>query len=315
MSWYQFKDYVSVAEKKQIAQETVKKLQKKGKKINPIVITGKNIASTFWGKAWCKNLESYRDYENRLPRGRSYVRNGAVIDLQIEQGKIEAQVQGSRLYKVSIEIVSLTKKHWNELIKQCSSKISSLIELLQGKFSNNVMEIITAKSTGLFPEPSEIKLNCSCPDHAIMCKHVAAVLYGIGSRLDFNPEELFVLRSVNHLELINISDKSSTLTKSKKATQLNENDLSSLFDIDIEQSGQNKNNNKEEHTKIFKPAKKVKEKTKLPEEIPLKTTTKPSKKTVKKKKTIKKTVKSNQRVKSKSKSSIKPKIKSKNVKK
>lgn len=242
MSWFGFPKYVSVAERREKAEKKIQALKKKGQVLHPISLTGRTIASTVWGKGWCKHLESLSDYENRLPRGRMYVRNGSIIDLQINQGTIKAMVQGSHLYNVTITISILAQDKWQNLVSECAGKIGSLIELLQGKFSQNVMEIITNKEKGLFPKSNDIVLNCSCPDYAAMCKHVAAVLYGVGARLDTKPEELFVLRSVDHLKLINTSKAFDALTKSKtSAKQLDENDLSSLFDIEIESSVHDKN--------------------------------------------------------------------------
>jgi uncharacterized Zn finger protein len=166
------------------------------------VIKGRTIAHSFWGKSWCENLESYSDFENRLPRGRTYVRNGSVVDLQIGPGKITALVSGSALYKVTIEIAALPARHWRATKSRCAGQIGSLVELLQGRLSESVMDIVTARTDGLFPKPSEIKMSCSCPDWAGMCKHVAAVMYGVGARLDQRPELLFCLRKVDQLELI-----------------------------------------------------------------------------------------------------------------
>ena len=154
-------------------------LRKKGADIQPVVIEGRQIASSFWGEAWCDHLESFSDFENRLPRGRSYVRNGSVCHLAIDKGQIEAKVSGSELYTVKIAIKTLPDKRWKELKRRCTGQIGSLIELLQGNLSDQVMEVVTDRSNGLFPLPGEISLQCSCPDWATMCKHVAAVLYGV----------------------------------------------------------------------------------------------------------------------------------------
>src|SRR4249919_1725963 len=121
MGWhYGFKPYVSVARKRAQALKTIASLQKKGQKLSPVTIEGNKIARTFWGKAWCDNLESYSDYENRLPRGRTYVRNGSVVDLQIAPGKVTARVSGSEVYKVSVTIAPLPDKAWQQIKKQCS---------------------------------------------------------------------------------------------------------------------------------------------------------------------------------------------------
>jgi uncharacterized Zn finger protein len=228
--------YVSVAERRRKAAKKVAALQKKGKITHPVHITGKTIARTFWGKSWCDNLEAYSDFSNRLPRGRTYVRNGSVIDLQISKGGITAMVSGSSIYQVKITILPLERPQWKAVIEHCSGQIDSLVELLQGKLSQGVMEIITCKKRGLFPSPQQISMNCSCPDGAVMCKHVAAVLYGVGARLDETPELFFELRNVDYAELITAAVSKNSLkqtTKSKKVIQ--STDLSGLFGIDLDE--------------------------------------------------------------------------------
>ena len=226
--------YVSVSERKKKAEKVVAQMLKRGERVSPVRIDGRTIAKTFWGKAWCQHLESFSDYENRLPRGRTYARNGSVIHLKIDTGKIEALVQGSSLYKIEIDVKRTDAKRWQAILDQCSGEIDSMIELLQGKLSSGVMKTITNKESGLFPKPADISLACSCPDWAGMCKHVAAVLYGVGARLDEEPELLFKLRHVNHLDLIN----SSTLKvagKTTKSTQVvSDDELSDLFGIDLD---------------------------------------------------------------------------------
>jgi uncharacterized Zn finger protein len=238
MSWnyYGFRPYVSVAQRRAKAAREMAKLAKKGKVIRPIQIEGRTIARTFWGKAWCDNLESYMDYENRLPRGRTYVRNGSVVHLDIRPGEIEAQVSGSELYKVNIRIAPAAKAKWKRLCGECAGTIGSLIELLQGRFSDHVMGVITRKETGLFPAPAEIELKCSCPDWATMCKHVAAVLYGVGARLDQNPELLFALRSVNHKELVTRAAAATDLAGKKPAAgpELAESEIGAVFGIELD---------------------------------------------------------------------------------
>lgn len=229
--------YVPVSQRKATAAKKVKEQEKKGNILNPITIEGRTIAKTFWGKAWCENLESYSDYSNRLPRGRTYARNGSIVDLQVNPGQIKAQVMGSSLYQISIEIHSMAQAKWASIIQACSGKIDSLIELLQGKFSKAVMEIITEKSQGLFPKPQEISMRCSCPDSASMCKHIAAVLYGIGASLDTSPERLFILRQVDHMDLI-ASASAASLEKAG-ATDVVFDDLSSLFDIEMDDGSSN----------------------------------------------------------------------------
>jgi uncharacterized Zn finger protein len=203
MAWFgEFRPYVSVAERRRRGAREASKRKKKGETLAPVTIAGRKIATTFWGKAWCDHLESHSDYENRLPRGRAYVRNGSVIDLQIREGRATALVQGSELYEVSVEIARLSKARWTKIVSACTGQIDSLVELLQGKLSRAVLEIVTHRESGIFPAPTQIELRCSCPDAATMCKHVAAALYGVGARLDEKPELLFLLRGVDHLVLL-----------------------------------------------------------------------------------------------------------------
>ena len=180
------------------------KLRKKGKDIQPVEIEGRTIARSFWGKRWCEHLESFSDYANRLPRGRTYVRNGSVCHLAIQPGRIDAIVSGSELYDVTIRIAKLKAAVWTSVKSRCSGQIGSMLELLQGKLSQQVMGVVLDRERGLFPKPGEIMFDCSCPDWATMCKHVASVLYGVGSRLDDRPESLFLLRDVDTAELIAI---------------------------------------------------------------------------------------------------------------
>ena len=194
MSWYSFRPYVSVAERRRQAAQTAKKMAKGGRTLSPVQLTGRAIARTFWGKSWCANLESYSDYANRLPRGRSYVRNGSVIDLRLDAGKVSALVQGSSLYKIEIGITALPRKAWEQFTSRCAGKVTNLLDLLQGRLSKEILQEIATPGTSLFPAPKEIKLSCSCPDWADMCKHVAAVLYGVGARLDEKPELFFTLQ-------------------------------------------------------------------------------------------------------------------------
>ena len=199
MEW---RPYVPVAVRHARARREMDRLRKKGKSIQPVEIEGRTIARSFWGKRWCDHLESFSDYANRLPRGRTYVRNGSVCHLEIHPGRIGAIVMGSELYDVTIRIGKLKAAVWKSIKHRCSGQIGSVLELLQGKLSKQVMGVVTDRQHGLFPKPGEIRFDCSCPDWAAMCKHVASVLYGVGSRLDDRPESLFLLRGVDTAELI-----------------------------------------------------------------------------------------------------------------
>lgn len=239
MSWhYGFAPYVPVARRRaQAAVEAAKMAKKEKRTLTPIRLDGRKIATSFWGKAWCDNLESYSDFENRLPRGRTYVRNGSVIDLQIERGKVKALVSGSEVYRVTIDITTVPAAKWERIKTDCARSVSSLIDLLQGRFDKGVMQRLTEHEGGLFPQPSEIEMKCSCPDWAVMCKHVAATLYGVGARLDVAPELLFTLRNVDHLELISQAMDSGNLDrnlKSQAGVALAGADLEEIFGIDLD---------------------------------------------------------------------------------
>jgi uncharacterized Zn finger protein len=224
-----------VAQRRARAILKMEKLRKKGVNIQPVRIEGRQIARTFWGRAWCEHLESFSDYENRLPRGRTYVRNGSVCHLDIAKGRIAAKVSGSEVYDIRITIKPLSKDKWRRVKDSCAGQVGSLLELLRGKLSDHVMAVVTDKDRGLFPRPGEISLDCSCPDWADMCKHVAAVLYGIGARLDEKPELLFILRGVDHAELVTEDAAKAVVTKAKKADRrtLDESELSEVFGIDV----------------------------------------------------------------------------------
>jgi uncharacterized Zn finger protein len=235
MDYYDWKPYVPVATRRANAAREAAKLGKRGRPLMPVTIEGRAIAKTFWGKAWCDNLERYSDYANRLPRGRTYVRNGSVLDLQVTPGVVKAIVSGSDLYRIQVEVGAVPKRHWSAVCKDCAGAIDSLVELLQGRLSQGVMARICHQKTGLFPSPAEITFTCSCPDWASMCKHVAAVLYGIGARLDEKPDLLFALRKVNQQDLISRAGSGLIATgRGGKASRvLEEDDLSAMFGIEM----------------------------------------------------------------------------------
>ena len=277
MSRYSFyPPYVPVAERKRKAAAAAKKLSaKSGRALAPVTLATKKIATTFWGKAWCDNLEAYSDYANRLPRGRSYVRNGSVIDLQITNGKVEALVQGSDLYKIAIGFKPLAPKRWADFKARSAGKVTNLLDLLQGRLSKEILADLTAKGAGLFPAPKEIELGCSCPDWADMCKHVAAVLYGVGARLDEKPELFFTLRGVKMEELLSAATATAT-TPIAGATApgqgLEDAALSEIFGVEIEAAAPlpvppaapGKRTQKISPTKRAKPAVKAKRKAAAP---------------------------------------------------
>ncbi len=242
MSWgQQWAPYVSVAQKLNKAVRHAAQIAKKQKRNpEPVVLQSRQIAKTFWGKSWCDNLTSYQDYSNRLPRGATYVRNGSVVDLVIKPKLVEAIVAGSEPYKVRIEIRQLETKRWKAIRSDCSQSIDSLLDLLSGKLSDGVMRRLTEQKTGLFPAPAEIKMSCSCPDYSSCCKHLAAVMYGVGARLDKRPELLFLLRGVDHQELVSQAIAAGNLDRELASTggTLDRQDLGAIFGIELESGGE-----------------------------------------------------------------------------
>jgi uncharacterized Zn finger protein len=255
----QWPEYISVAERKNRVAKRVAKLRKKGQDLNPVICQGRKIARTFWGESWCKNLEQYSDYKNRLPRGRSYLRHGSVLDLRILEGTVTALVYGQELYDVNITFKTLPNAKWDKISAQCSTEIGSIIELLGGKLSDNVIRIITRRGEGLFPHPSEIKMDCNCPDWATMCKHVSATLYGIGVRLDEDPALFFKLRGKDYNELVGKASERIAGDGDSDPDTNDIGDLSEIFGIEMD-DGQEKKSPKVTAKKTNKKVK-VKKKT------------------------------------------------------
>jgi uncharacterized Zn finger protein len=235
MAYYEWRPYVSAAERRALGRQAMARRRKKGLSVEPVEVKGRTIARSFWGRAWCDHLEKFSDFANRLPRGRTYVRNGSVCHLEIASGMVRAMVMGSDLYEVRVTVKKLGKSRWRAVKTQCAGGIATLLELLEGRLSEGVMAVVTDRDRGIFPLPREIALECSCPDWAVMCKHVAAVLYGVGARLDERPELLFLLRGVDHEELISTEPSAAAVVGNKRGgrRRIAQGDLAAVFDIDL----------------------------------------------------------------------------------
>jgi uncharacterized Zn finger protein len=205
--WMGWPPYVPMADRRESAARHLAELARQGRVTQPVVPRGRrrHLARTFWGRAWCDNLHAYAVLANRLERGRRYLRGGLVIDLRIAPGRVEALVSGSDVYDIRLDIKRIPRERWRAVVKACSGKIDSVVELLAGRFDESVMQQVCRQGAGLFPAPAEMTFQCTCPDgthRGWLCKHVAATLYGVGIRLDEEPELLFRLRQVDHGELI-----------------------------------------------------------------------------------------------------------------
>lgn len=263
MNYFPFPEYIPVGERKRRNEKAVARLIKQGKNVLPVTIQGTTIAKTFWGKSWCKNIESYQDYAYRLGRGRSYVRHGSVLDLQITPGLVTALVAGSspRPYAIKISIAPLPADRWATLRQTCTGRIDSLLSLVQGRLPDEILRAFCHLETGLFPSPREIILRCDCPDSAGLCKHLAAVMYAIGARLDQSPELFFLLRGLDQNELLSTA-AIDTLTAAP--AELDTADLADTFGIDFDSPD------------IPSPAKKATAKPKPKKVAAKKTTSKPA---------------------------------------
>ena len=243
MRYYEddYPPYVPVAERRAKAEKKLQQLRKQQPNIKPVIITGNALAATWWGKSWNNNLERYADYSNRIGRGRSYVRHRAVLDLQIAPGHVTALVQGSEAqpYRVAITIDKLSPSHWHAIRTACAGCFDSLSALLAGTFPQALKDLFFAKDAGLFPSPREIHLDCSCPDWASMCKHVAAALYGVGARLDEDAKLFFTLRGMTIDDIITqtVADTTQTLLRKaerQSANVLDDVDLGDVFGIQLD---------------------------------------------------------------------------------
>lgn len=169
------------------------------------------FSRTWWGDRFIQALEAFTD-DNRLKRGRSYARGGKVKSFEIEKNKITAKVRGSvnayfgvykePTYNIDIEITPIAKTRWSEVIQRLSSKASIISRLLLNEVPENIEDTFDDLGLHLLPQSSkDFKTNCSCPDYANPCKHIAGVYYLVASQLDNNPWLLFELRGLSKAEL------------------------------------------------------------------------------------------------------------------
>lgn len=239
MAWDgEWPEYVPVRERIARAKTRAAKALGKGKALSPVVIEGRGIAHSFWGKSWCDHMESFRDYENRLPRGKNYVRNGSVVHLALAPGRVSAKVAGSTgVYDVTLEVAPLAPAAWKALKTACAGQVASLLDLLRGRLSDGVMRHVADRERGLFPKPREFTMDCTCPDPAGMCKHIAAVCYGVGARLDAEPELLFVLRGVDAGELAADTGVNAVLQQGAAGAKKKRvaGNLAEIFGLDAEE--------------------------------------------------------------------------------
>ncbi len=229
-----YPEYVSAAERRLRAERHREELAREDVAPRPVEVEGREIATTFWGKAWCAHIAALADLATRLPRGRSYVRGGAVVHLELSRGAVRARVSGTELYRVEIGVAPLAAARWRAVRRACAGRIATAVELLSGRLSAAVMAVLCDPGRGIFPRSDELELSCSCPDGARLCKHLAAVLYGVGARLDRAPELLFALRGVELDELVAAAGQAGARAGGgAPAAPFSDAELEELFGIEL----------------------------------------------------------------------------------
>jgi uncharacterized Zn finger protein len=162
------------------------------------------FGQSWWAQRWIGVLESF-DIGARLGRGRSYARGGQVLSIDIDKGKVKAQVQGSRPkpYAITITIQALSRSEWKKLANALSGQAIFAAKLLAGEMPQDIEQVFTEAGLSLFPQKSQdLETDCSCPDWSNPCKHIAAVYYLLGEEFDRDPFLLFKLRGLSREELI-----------------------------------------------------------------------------------------------------------------
>lgn len=189
-----------------------------------------NLCKSFWGRTWCRHLDSFSHWEQRLPRGRRILRSGNVYGLTVEPGLIHAYVASDDLYEVRISVTPMNDELWEKITKSAGSQAFSLLDLWEGRLSDTLLEVLTCREDGLFPQPGDVRICCQCMDWADVCDHGAAVLYGTGILFENTPELLFRLRGIDPAQL----RKNTPLpTPDDHNNILQEKDLSDVFGIEI----------------------------------------------------------------------------------
>lgn len=194
--------------------------------------TGTKLARNFWGQAWQQHLATFEHFSGRLSKGRSYLRLGQLYNLEMEPGMVRAEVAGAALYEVAVQVKPMTQERWEQLVVRCTGRVTGMLDLLEGKLSDEVMAVMTGIDAGLFPEAHDVRVVCSCPDHADLCKHGAAVLYAVGLQFDREPAGFFKLRGVR---VDDLCQGASVVLEQKNegAVELPDADLEKLFGIDL----------------------------------------------------------------------------------
>ena len=230
--WWSYED---AQERKEDVQRLMDRRRSRGEvfELLEVKASSKKLCSTFWGQAWCRHLEAFQVYEGRLQRGRSYLRQKTVYNLKIKPGVVEAIVAGATLYETRVHIRPLAEHRWADIAREGSGQVHSMLDLLAGRLGDGLMQLLVDVDRGLFPSPGEMRFDCSCPDHADLCKHVAAVLYGTGVLLDERPELLFTLRGVDQAELLSVASSVTAAGLSSVDEALSGSDLSRIFGIEL----------------------------------------------------------------------------------
>lgn len=215
-----------VADLARLAQQRRENLLQEGRQLHPVQGSSRNLASHFWGRAWMKHLALCEAGGLCLAPGRTLLRHGCVLDLQLAPGRVEALVSAQELVEVQIDIAPLEDERLEALKEACSGRIDSLVSLLEGCTDEAVLQRLCDPETGLLPEPHDWHMNCTCPDWAEPCPHAAAALYATGTLIDVEPTLLFQLRQVEASSLIE--------APKVEAEVFDTSALGSMFGIDLD---------------------------------------------------------------------------------
>ena len=219
---------LSLSERRKLSEKEKKRLMEEGIDLNPLEVKPREkITKKFWGKLWYQYLSAFEDLDYRLLEGRKLVSANSLLNLVTEELSLKGLVFDQDSYQVQIKFEPLSEEQKNTFSSEVTENVGSLLSLLEGKFSDEMCERITEESSGLFPSLGEIHFDCPCMDYADLCKHSAACLIGLAKRFDENPDLFFKLRGLSPEDLL-------TQEKGEKLVDIDEEEVSKLFDIDLE---------------------------------------------------------------------------------
>ncbi len=227
MDWQEDERPLRAAELETLAAARLAELQAAGEELHPVVSRSRALVSHFWGKAWMRHLAACEAGGLCLAPGRTLLRHGCVLDVQLAPGLIRARVSTQRLEEVELHLAPLDEERQAELVQLCQGRIDSLVSLMEGRVDETVLAPLCDPQLGLLPEPADWRMHCSCADWAEPCPHAAAAIYAAGVLIDADPSLLFTLRSLDPATLLRP-------TAQAEASDFAAGDLGKLFGIELD---------------------------------------------------------------------------------